>query len=405
MEAKDKAESSRPPEGETKTRTVDKDRNWRERVQEEPSQKKEVRFVDKERLDGTSRLELPYKGVKPLNAGARTLPVNKSLPPRGDTGSGFEEKQYRIRAPIQRDGVTEEMIDQIHNTEVMVKLGDLYGISRELREGERLKLTRVRQPIQPSRQVETTMGLEEADGIEIPKTGTLEPRLNNDALDVEELPQVEGVYVTETAMGDVPAGSIVAKDPIVQYLESLGENTVPKQIYVARDSAPLRVTFPNVNQQSRMECVLDSGSQIVSMDFDQAKILGLIWDPNIQIYMQSANRTMEKSVGLARNVPFRWGDMTVYLQVHVIKGPAYKVLLGRPFDALTKSQVDNSEDGGQIITLTDPNTGRVYAVPTFDRVKAKSAAPGKPTVDVMDQTNRPKSKPSSSGDFRNSSRN
>jgi hypothetical protein len=231
-------------------------------------------------------------------------------------------------------------------------------------------------------------------------------RLEYDALDVEELPRVEGVYITETANGDVPAGSMVAKDPIVQYLESLGENIAPKQIYVARESAPLRVTFPNVNQQGRMECVLDSGSQIVSMDFEQAKILGLIWDPNIQIYMQSANRTMEKSVGLAKNVPFRWGDMTVYLQVHIIKGPAYKVLLGRPFDALTRSQIDNSEDGGQIITLTDPNTGKVYAVPTFDRVKAKPATPGRTTVDVMDQnSNRQKSKPCSEWGFRNSSRN
>jgi hypothetical protein len=406
MEAKDKAESSRPPEGEKETRTADRDMNWREKKGlEEPFKRKEVRFADRETLNGTSGVELPYRGVKPLNTGARTQPVGKSAPLRGDMGSGAEEKQYRIRAPIQRDGAAEDLIDQIHNTEVMVKLGDLYGISRELREGERLKLTRVRQPVQPQKRVENTMGLEEADGVEIPKAGVLEPRLEYDALDIEELPQVEGVFVTETAMGDVPAGSIVAKDPVVQYLESLGEDTVPKQVYVARDSAPLRVTFPNVNQQGRVECVLDSGSQIVSMDFEQAKLVGLIWDPNIQIFMQSANRSMERSVGLARNVPFRWGDMTVYLQVHVIKGPAYKVLLGRPFDALTKSRIDNSEDGGQVITLTDPNTGKVYAVPTFDRVKAKSATPDKTTVDVMDQNNRPESKPASTGGFHHSSRN
>ena len=41
--------------------------------------------------------------------------------------------------PIHRDGVTDEVIDQIHNTEVTVKLGDLFGLSRELREGEQLK--------------------------------------------------------------------------------------------------------------------------------------------------------------------------------------------------------------------------------------------------------------------------
>src|ERR1700727_1547621 len=98
MEARDKVESSRPLESEIKTRTTEKVSNWKERAREEPFQRKEVRFEDKERLDGTSKLELPYKGVKPLNTGARTLPVDRALPHRGDAGSGIEEKQYRIRA-------------------------------------------------------------------------------------------------------------------------------------------------------------------------------------------------------------------------------------------------------------------------------------------------------------------
>jgi len=68
--------------------------------------------------------------------------------------------------------------------------------------------------------------------------------------------------------------------------------------------------------------------------------------------MQSANRTVERTLGLARNVPFSFGAITIYLQVHVIKDPAYKVLLGRPFDVLTGSIVVNSTDGGQTVTIT-----------------------------------------------------
>jgi hypothetical protein len=103
---------------------------------------------------------------------------------------------------------------------------------------------------------------------------------------------------------------------------------------------------------------------------------GLIWDPTLNIFMQSANGAVEKSVGLARNVPFRWGEMTLYLQVHIIRGPAYKVLLGRPFDTLTQSKVENSRDGGQVVTLTDPNSGQKWTIPTFDRagVKTKNTA-------------------------------
>ena len=44
--------------------------------------------------------------------------------------------------------------------------------------------------------------------------------------------------------------------------------------------------------------------------------------------MQNANGQVELSKGLMRNISFQLGEVTVYLQVHVIN-PAYKVLLGR----------------------------------------------------------------------------
>jgi len=163
----------------------------------------------------------------------------------------------------------------------------------------------------------------------------------------------------------------------------------PKQVYVARESAHLRVTFPVINNRDSVESVLDSGSQIVSMALDQAKSLGLIWDPKIQIYMQSANGTMEQLVGMAGNVQFKWGSMNIYLQVHIISNPAYKVLLGRPFDVLTSSRVENSADGGQVVTMTDPNTGRMYAVPTFDRGTTKHVPHNNGTmVEVLGQDNK-----------------
>jgi len=76
----------------------------------------------------------------------------------------------------------------------------------------------------------------------------------------------------------------------------------PKQIYVARDSAHLRVVFPNINTQGKVESIMDSGSQIVSISLDQAAESRLTWDPDIQIYMQSANRSLERSVGLAKKL-------------------------------------------------------------------------------------------------------
>jgi hypothetical protein len=64
------------------------------------------------------------------------------------------------------------------------------------------------------------------------------------------------------------------------------------------------------------------------------------------------------------NIPLLFNTITVHLQIHIINAPAYKVLLGRPFDMLTQSQVKNVRDGGQTITITDPNTGQSCTIPT-----------------------------------------
>ncbi len=163
--------------------------------------------------------------------------------------------------------------------------------------------------------------------------------------------------VTTEARNGVPVGALVWQDPFEQYLsdaEAKGE--VPKEVYVAKDSQALRSVFPFINGSERFESLYDTGSQIVSMASHVADRLGLIYDPDIVINMQSANKQVEKSLGMAKNIPFLFGDITVYLQVHIIKDPAYDVLLGRPFDALTTSTVYNMADGGQTIKIQDPNS-------------------------------------------------
>jgi hypothetical protein len=95
--------------------------------------------------------------------------------------------------------------------------------------------------------------------------------------------------------------------------------------------------------------------------------LGLIYDPTVVLNMQSANGEVDKSLGLVRNVPFQLGSVTIFLQVHIIRSPAYDILLGRPFDVLTKSVVRNFANKEQTITITDPNSGISATIPTFQR--------------------------------------
>ena len=133
------------------------------------------------------------------------------------------------------------------------------------------------------------------------------------------------------------------------------------------ESCAVHSIFALVNNSQQKECILDPGCQIVSMSEEACHDLGLPYDPTIRLNMQSANGNIDQSLGLARNVPFKVGNITVYLQTHVIRSPAYDVLLGRPFDILTESVVRNFSNEDQTITIHDPNTGHRATIPTLPR--------------------------------------
>ncbi|KDR81131.1 hypothetical protein GALMADRAFT_207976 [Galerina marginata CBS 339.88] len=166
-----------------------------------------------------------------------------------------------------------------------------------------------------------------------------------------------------------PEGSLVVPDPIEMYYRSLrpGEERDPDRIVVAKESSALRSIFAIVDNSQKEECILDPGCQIVAMSEEICHDLALIYDPTIKLNMQSANGTVDQSLGLARNVPFLIGGLTFYMQVHIIRAPAYDILMGRPFDVLTRSIVHNFANEEQTITVCDPNTGRTATIPTLPR--------------------------------------
>jgi len=71
----------------------------------------------------------------------------------------------------------------------------------------------------------------------------------------------------------------------------------------------------------------------------------ITWDPLLSIQLQSANGSLSRTCGLAKNMPFTLGDVTVLLQAHVMNVAPYKILLGRPFDTITESMIVNDREG------------------------------------------------------------
>ncbi len=108
--------------------------------------------------------------------------------------------------------------------------------------------------------------------------------------------------------------------------------------------------------------------------------MGWEYDPDIYILMESANRGVEKLLGLVKNVDFLFGEVTVYLPVHVLANPAYNLLLGRPFNTLTSSKVKNSSDSDQTMILTDSNTKKRTRVHTYPRGQAPVVLQSEPAT-------------------------
>jgi hypothetical protein len=185
---------------------------------------------------------------------------------------------------------------------------------------------------------------------------------------------------------EVPLGMYAATDPYEDLVKSLPSGSAPPKGYtvVADESVLLRTIWPKVAEQEVVECVVDPGCQIIAMSEAWCNRLGLQYDPSVILRMESANGSVDSSLGLSRDVPFQFGDITIYLQVHILRNPAYDVLLGRPFDTLTESVVKNYRNEETSVTITCPNSKRQATIPTRPRgSKRRYERPGFPPQSRM----------------------
>ncbi|KAJ8462363.1 hypothetical protein ONZ51_g10947 [Trametes cubensis] len=147
-----------------------------------------------------------------------------------------------------------------------------------------------------------------------------------------------------------PPGAIVIQDPVELYLRTQSEDKPRPLLCTSAEGLAIRTIEGTFQAGLKAACILDSGSAIVSMSEGLCHALGLAYDPKVILDMQSANGEVNPSLGLARNVPVKFGTIVVYLQFHIIRSPAYDAILGRPFDVLTESVVQTFGDGADSTT-------------------------------------------------------
>ena len=308
--------------------------------------------------------ELPFVDVPPLPfVGRGQSKANGVLADKGSAEELLElpklqvEPGFKNKSPLQADERAKDLIQEALQNPICITTEDLLKVSEPMRQELRKLLIKKRlekKSVTFAAEVDFEKDMSASKAMEM--------------ISVEKLPEATYEILAEDT-NNMAKGSVVVSDPVMQYLNTLAPGERPKSVVVAAESHALRTVYPLINGVGEVESLLDPGSQIVSMSKAVATMLQVTWDPDITVHMESANKSLEKTLGLAKNVPFMFGPITVYLQVHVIEKVAYKVLLGRPFDTITESEVRNSKDGSQSLTLTDLNTGERCVMYTHERGK------------------------------------
>jgi hypothetical protein len=288
---------------------------------------------------------LPYVDVPPLKASLRN-PAYESVKEDQTAKIG---PAYKSRAPVELGVDIEKLVEHVLDLEINVPLRSLAGVSGAIQKEIRKQVTKARMPVATTEEKQVNLLTENEKPI------------------FEVMNMKVASYMVSMEISDgVPEGHLVANDPVLQFLLETG-NTDPGRLIVAKPSESLRAIYMTINRVGQEECLLDDGSQIVSMAKETGVKLGLTWDPSLSIDMESASKHVERTLGLAKNVRFRVGGLDIFLQVHVLENPPYKVLLGRPFSVFTACINKTNLDGTSELVLTDPNTKGVAIVPTYER--------------------------------------
>lgn len=283
---------------------------------------------------------LPYVDVTPLGESLKA-----TISAHRDTKIG---PAYKNLAPVEVGLDIEKLVEQVLDLEISVPLRNLAGVSGAIQKEIRKQVTKSKVPVETEQNETQNLVVETKPSIR-----------------VESLPVAMYAEMTDK-LNDIPEGYFIADDPILQYLET-HKDASPDDLVVAETSESLRSIYMTINRIGQEECLLDNGSMIVSMARETAIQLGLTWDPLIRFNMESASNHVEKTLGLARNVRFSVGGINVFLQVHILEDPPYKILLGRPFEKFTSCKSNTKPDGSSELTLTDPNSKKSAIVPTYSR--------------------------------------
>ncbi|KAG6893875.1 hypothetical protein C0993_012780, partial [Termitomyces sp. T159_Od127] len=203
--------------------------------------------------------------------------LNNCYQPPAQQNFGAPDKRtdgaYRPMVPVYDIEKSNQVFTRIMKSAVTLSVEELCSIAPDVRNQKRTAVT-------PKRQVAT--GVAAVDELDNALPGF------SVASDTPPTLSTNAVLLTPPEVTN--ATSI---DPVKTYVKSLDADEDPAILTVAHDSQAIRSIMMTIDHRTEVEAVVDSGSQIISMAAEVASDLGLIYDPNIVLNMQSANGTVD----------------------------------------------------------------------------------------------------------------
>ncbi|KAG6870621.1 hypothetical protein C0995_011673, partial [Termitomyces sp. Mi166 len=310
--------------------------------------------------------KVPEEALLPIHpySGIPEIQITEPTPKNVTTADHRQDGAYKTLAPAatKEQEWTIKAFNTIWDHNITMTVGGALAISQPLQ-------NHFQEMVMPKRITNTNM----ATISEIPDDGT-DNALPFPGKSPLEMSANRSNTNSLSASVTEPKGTVGAVDPV----EAFYSHWPPEHhasLCITKDTDLLRAIMAVIDGKEEVECIVDSGSQIVSMLEEIAHHLGLVYDPMVMLNMQSTNGAIDQLRGLARNVPCTIAGLTIYLQVHVISQPAYDILLGKPFDVLTRSIVRTLSAHETVITITDPNGGDSRTIATFERGHHKRKPP------------------------------
>ncbi|CDO77338.1 hypothetical protein BN946_scf184775.g29 [Trametes cinnabarina] len=267
--------------------------------------------------------------------------------PPAKTKESDHHSAYRTQAPIHNPNIAEEIFAHSMKAPVISLLPEeLLSITPEVH-------VKYREAVTPKR-------------VPAMKTVAFAQFTEEFGEDCEDADDAKPFLLTVTCDGEaLEPEAYILPDPYGVNLHDVTPEDDSKSLVVAKESHALRSIVRLMANKEYVEGVVDPGCMVITMSEEACHALGLWYDPSTTLCMVSANGKVDSSLGLVCNVPFKVADIVLYLQVHVIHNAAYDLLLGRPFNVLTKSVVKNFNNEDQTITISCPNMGQVATIPTI----------------------------------------